>query len=167
MMFQGSFPSLALLVLVCAPVRADVMYQCVDADGHKSFSNLKSETKGARCTVLDLGPAPVIPAPTPKAATPGTPTPAAFPKVDENTQRARDTDRRRILDNELVEEQKNLELAKKALAEQEALVLPSERLQGGAISGGEVEQRRQPFRDKVALHERNIEAIQKEISRLR
>ena len=169
MNIQGSFFLLASLLVLCAPARADVMYQCVDAGGHKSFSNLKSETKGARCTVLDLGPPPVIPAPTPKStpSATGTPTPPAFPKVDDNTQRARDNDRRRILENELGEEQKNLEAAKKELAEQEALVLPSERVQGGAISGGEVEQRRQSFRDKVALHERNIDAIQKEISRLR
>lgn len=169
--FQGRLVSLTLLMLVviCVPARADVMYQCVDADGHKSFSNLKSEAKGARCTVLDLGPAPSIPTPSPKAASgsAGSATPSTFPKVDENTQRARDNDRRRILENELSEEQKNLEKAKKALADQEATVLPSERMQGGAISGGKVEERVQPFKDKVALHERNIEAIQKEIGRLR
>ena len=34
-------------------------------------------------------------------------------------------------------------------------------------SGGKVEQRIAPYRDKVALHERNIEAIQKEIAKLR
>ena len=44
--------------------------------------------------------------------------------------------------------------------------MPEERLQGGAIAGGKVLERVQPYRDKVALHERNIEAIQKEIARL-
>jgi hypothetical protein len=39
-------------------------------------------------------------------------------------------------------------------------VLPNERMQGGAISGGKVQERLQPYKDKVALHERNIEAIQ-------
>jgi hypothetical protein len=48
-----------------------------------------------------------------------------------------------------------------------AVVLPNERMQGGAISGGKVEERLQPYKDKVALHERNIEAIQKEIANLR
>ena len=161
------FP-IALLFLAAQPAQADVMYQCVDQDGHKSFSNIKSSEKGARCTAMDLG----TPAPPPPAAKSSakTPTPSTFPKVDDNAQKARDNDRRRILESEMAAEQKNLEQAKKDLAEQEATVLPSERMQfkgGAGISGGKVEERIQPYRDKVALHERNIEAIQKEISNLR
>jgi hypothetical protein len=96
-----------------------------------------------------------------------TPTPGNFPKVDDQTQKSRDGDRRRILEGELAAEQKNAEQAKKDLAEQEGIVLPSERMQGGAISGGKVQERIQQYRDKVALHQRNIEAIQKEIGNLR
>lgn len=158
------FP-VALLLMASMPVQADVMYQCVDESGHKSFSNIKSTEKGARCTAMDLGAAPAVPAP--KAAAAKTPTPAAFPKVDENAQKSRDTDRRRILDSELAAEQKNLEQARKDLAEQEATPLPSERIQGGGVNGAKVQERVQPFRDKIALHERNIEAIQKEIAKLR
>ena len=165
MNFQRLFFLSALLAAL--PVQADVMYQCVDESGHKSFSNIKSSAKGVKCTTMDLGAPVTIPAP--KAAA-KTPTPANFPKVDDSTQKARDTDRRRILDNELAAEQKNLDEAKKALADQEAVILPNERQQykgGGGISGGKVEQRIAPYRDKVALHERNIEAIQKEIAKLR
>ncbi|WP_248595319.1 hypothetical protein [Candidatus Accumulibacter phosphatis] len=46
-------------------------------------------------------------------------------------------------------------------------MLPNERMQGGAISGGKLEERLLPYKDKVALHERNIEAISKEIGNLR
>jgi hypothetical protein len=163
------FP-IALLFLAALPAQADVMYQCVDESGHKSFSNIKSSEKGARCTAMDLGTPAAPPLPAAKAAA-KSPTPGTFPKVDDSAQKARDSDRRRILDNELAAEQKNLEQAKKDLAEQEATVLPSERMQfkggGGGISGGKVEERVQPYRDRVALHERNIEAIQKEISKLR
>jgi hypothetical protein len=160
------FP-VVLLFLAALPVQADTMYQCVDESGHKSFSNMKSGPKGAKCTPMDLG-APVS-VPANRGAT-KTPTPSTFPKVDDNAQKARDTHRRRILDSELTAEQRNLDQAKKDLAEQEAIVLPEERMQykgGGGISGGKVEERIQPYRDKVALHERNIEAIQKEISKLR
>jgi len=154
-------------LLAALPVRADVMYQCVDETGHKSFSNIKSSARGAKCTAMDLGTPVTIPAA--KAAT-KTPTPSTFPKVDDSTQKSRDTDRRRILESELAAEQRSLDDAKKALAEQESTVLPSERMQsktGGGISGGKVDERIAPFRDKVALHERNIEAIQKEIAKLR
>ena len=156
--------AVALLGLVAHPVQADVMYQCVDESWHKSFSNIKSSVKGGKCTAMDLGEPAAAPAS--KAAAAKAPTPASFPKVDDNAQKARDNDRRRILGDELAAEQKNLDDAKKALAEQEVTVLPNERIQGGAIAGGKVQERVQPFKDKVALHERNIEAIQKEIARL-
>ncbi len=162
------FP-VALLVLAALPAQADVMYQCVDESGHKSFSNIKSAAKGDKCTSIDYGSSSPAPAPAAKAAV-KTPTPSTFPRVDDNTQKARDTDRRRILDSELTAEQRNLEQARKDLAEQEGIILPNERMQykgGAGISGGKVEERIQPFRDKVALHERNIEAIQKEIAKLR
>ena len=152
----------ALGYLLAMPIRADVMYQCVDESGHKSFSNIKSAARGTRCTAMDLGSSAA--APSGRAATP---TPQNFPKVDSNAQKSRDNDRRRILESELAAEQKNLEQAKKALAEQEATILPNERMVGGGISGGKVDERVQPYRDKAALHERNIEAIQKELSRLR
>jgi len=163
---RTSWPALVLMVMI-APVQADVMYQCVDQSGHKSFSNIKSSAVGTHCTAMDLGAQAPGPAARPAVKTPS---PAAFPKVDDNAQKSRDGDRRRILEGELASEQKNLEQARKDLAEQESTVLPSERMQfkgGGGISGGKVEERVQPFRDKVALHERNIEAIQNEIARLR
>lgn len=163
-----NFPKLyfpfVLFVLAAAPVFADVMYQCVDDAGHKTFSNIKSQARGAKCTAMDMGTPVSVPA---ARAASKTPTPSTFPKVDENSQKSRDADRRRILEGELGAEQKNLEQAKKDLLEQEAQVLPSERMQGGAISGGKVQERVQPYKDKVALHERNVEAIQKEISKLR
>jgi len=87
--------------------------------------------------------------------------------VDDQTQKSRDTDRRRILESELAAQQANADQAKQELAEQEATVLPNERMQGGAISGGKVQERLQPYKDKVALHQRNVEAIRKEISNLR
>ena len=170
--------SSALLFLMAVPAHADVMYQCVDASGHKSFSNIRSTAKGAQCTAMDLGPAAPLAAPSPgpgpgpsssgaSRAAAKTVTPAAFPRVDDNAQKGRDTDRRRILEGELAAEQRSLEQARKDLAEQDATILPSERMQGGGISGGKVDERMQPYRDKAALHARNIEAIQKEISKLR
>ena len=91
----------------------------------------------------------------------GTPSPAGFPKVDGDTQKARDNDRRKILEQELATEQKNLDQAKKELAEQEAVRTGDERNYQRVI------ERLQPFKDKVALHERNIEALKKEIGNLK
>lgn len=156
---QGLHFSIALLALAALPAQADI-YKCADAEGHVTYSNVATKN----CRKLNLDPVNATPA---AKAAPRTPTPATFPRVDDSTQKSRDTDRRRILESELAAEQKNLEQAKKDLAEQEALVLPSERMQGGAISGGKLQERLQPFKDKAALHERNIEAIRKEIANLR
>jgi len=156
---------LCLSIALCSavPVHAQDIYKCADPDGRVTYSNVPS--KSCRKLVLD----PVNLAPSSKSSATGTrtPTPGSFPKVDEQTQKSRDGDRRRILENELAAEQKNAEQAKKDLAEQETIVLPSERMQGGAISGGKVQERLQTYKDKVALHQRNIEAIQKEIANLR
>ena len=115
------------------------------------------------CKRLSFDPIPAASPASPAAARPAarTPTPASFPKVEENAQKARDNDRRRILESELEAEQKNLAQAKKELADQEAVRSGDER------NYQKVLDRLQPFKDKVALHERNIEAVQKEISRLR
>jgi hypothetical protein len=151
------FPLLAM-VLVAMPVQADVMYQCVDASGRKSFSNIKSSDKSMRCTAMDLGEPVAVP---PPRASTKAPTPSNFPRVDEGEQKARDTDRRRILEGELAAEEMSLEQAKKALAEQESI------REGNERNYQKVLDRLQPYKDKVALHERNIEAIQKELLKLR
>ena len=153
--------SIALPLLAAAPADAQDIYKCADADGRVTYSNVP--TRSCRKLVLD----PVNLAPAPKAPANKTATPGSFPKVDEQTQKSRDGDRRRILENELAAEEKNAEQAKKDLSEQEAIVLPNERMQGGAISGGKVQERLQPYKDKVALHQRNVEAIRKEIGNLR
>lgn len=138
------------------------IYKCVEDGGRITYSN----AQGKDCTRLNVGPVNTVPAV--KAPAGRTASPSGFPRVDPNTQRARDDDRRRILDLELANEENGLGEAKKALAEQEALVLPEERNVGGrGINGEKVAQRVQPFRDKVALHERNIEALRKEIGNLR
>ena len=158
MFFFRFFFSTVLFAMSVTAVRADVMYQCVDEDGHKTFSNVKPSGKGVKCTAMDLAPSTSVPAPKPAAKVP---TPANFPKVGEGAQKERDNDRRRILEGELAAEQKNLEQAKTDLAEQEAVRSGDERNYQRLL------ERLEPFKNKVALHERNIEAIQKELAKLR
>ncbi|GLT22970.1 hypothetical protein GCM10007933_24310 [Zoogloea oryzae] len=81
--------------------------------------------------------------------------------MDSGTQKARDTDRRRILEEELATEQKSLEAARKELEEQESVRYGNERNYQKLLD------RVQPYKDKVQLHERNIEALRREISNLR
>ena len=85
---------------------------CRDAEGRKTYQNTGS---GKGCSKLDVQPALTLPAPTGRSAPRGAAgetraiSPANFPRVDGDTQRARDGDRRRILADELAAEETKLE----------------------------------------------------------
>jgi hypothetical protein len=158
------FCAVAFLVETAA-AQGGVMYQCVDEDGNKTFSNVKLTDKDIKCVAMELGPAvsgSVASVPPPKATpAPGKASPRSFPKVEENVQKERDNDRRRILESELEVERRDLEQAKKDLAAQENIRNGNERNYQRVLD------RLEPFRDKAALHERNIDAIEKELAKLR
>ena len=146
--------SLLALLVAAMPLAASAqtIYKCTDASGGTVISNSRIEKN---CKAIVSGPENSLPAP--KARPPGAaanPSPAGFPRVGEDTQKSRDGDRRHILEQELAGEQRNLEQAKKELAEQEA------------AKGGPSD-RTAPYRDRVGQHERNIQAIQKELGNLK
>lgn len=150
--------SLALLLIAASmPAVANTIFKCTDENGGILISNTKVDKS---CKAVVSGPDSAMPAPKARSAA-ANPSPAGFPKVGEDTQKARDNDRRRILEQELASEQKNLEQAKKDLADQEATRSGDERNYQRVLD------RLQPYKDRVAQHERNIEAINKEMANLR
>lgn len=154
-----------LLVLAACPLitHANTLYKCVGADGRTTYTNQKT---GQKCETISQD-KPISTFSPPTAPKPKQATPPDFPRVNGDQQKARDNDRRAILEQELANEQKNLEAAKKALAEQEPLILADERIAGGGIQQGKREARIQPYRDKVQLHERNLESIRREVANLK
>ena len=129
---------------------ANTLYKCTDDSGVVLYTNQKAPRKS--CIVLSHQSPAASPAGNgvkPRAAT--TPTPGDFPRVSGSEQKARDGDRRAILDKELATESQNAEKARKAL--QDAGSQPADKLQ--------------PLRDTLALHERNIESLKKELGNLR
>lgn len=144
-------------LLVAFNAQAQI-YECVDASGNKVFTNIKSQAKG--CRELDVGPVNTVPAFKPSAKG-QQPAPTNFPKVDPSTQRERDADRRRILEQELANEQKELVAAQKALAEQEAVRHGDERNYQRVLD------RLEPYQKRVKQHEANIESLRKELANLR
>lgn len=153
-----------LLALATAgfSVQADTLYKCQTPDGRTTYTNQKT---GKNCEVISQDkPVSTFSAPAQK---PRQATPADFPRVNGDQQKARDNDRRAILEKELANEQKNLDAARKELSEQENLVAPDERVAGGGIQGGKREARIQTYRDKVQLHERNLESLRKELANLK
>jgi len=141
----------AAILLLPGSVRADI-WECMDGNGNKRFTNIRSEAKG--CRVLSVGPTNTVPATKPplQSAPPG------FPRVDGETQRQRDVDRRRILEQELANEQKLLEQARSELAVQDSMRLGSERNYQRVLD------RLEPFQRKVKLHEDNIANLRRELA---
>jgi hypothetical protein len=145
-----------LPLLIAGTVQADTLYKCQDDGGHTTYTNQK--TNARNCTILSQD-KPVSTFSAPKARA-STPTPEGFPKVSSEAQKNRDSDRRRILDEELATERRSLDDAKRALAEQENI------REGGEKNYQRVLDRLKPYQDNVQLHERNIDALQREIGNL-
>lgn len=139
--------TLVLVILLGSPVTAlpSTLYKCTDASGAVLFTNQKTSKKN--CAVLIQQTAPASSAAS-RPRAPARPTPGDFPHVSDEQQRVRDGDRRMILEKEMATEQQNLEQAKKSLATAGPQAAPG-------------------LRDMAALHERNIEALKKELGKLR
>jgi hypothetical protein len=156
----------ALWLLLLAPltVQADI-YKSVDADGHVTYSSTPS--KGSKR--LDIGPPPKA---TPAEAAPrrrnAEPAAENFPRVDRATQQNRDDVRRRILQEELSTEQKLLVEAKANLQAGEENPEVFRGKDGKTYRNvAKYDAKIRDLTEEVDLHQRNIEALQTELSRLK
>jgi hypothetical protein len=87
------------------------------------------------------------------------PTPSNFPKVDSATQKGRDDVRRKVLTEELATEQKLLDEARVAYANGGPLPTAEERNMPQKYAERVVK-----LKQTVTLHEKNIEALNKELA---
>lgn len=158
-----------MLALVSATAAAQgVIYKCTPPGGSVEYTDIK---RGNYCTAMDL-PGTVIAAPPRRAAPARSPTPAgqpaavatvpaAFPRVDNAEQRARDADRRAILEDELKSEQQKL-----AELRFEYNNGASER-RGDERNYAKYQERTATLRDSVGRAEKNVEALKREIANIR
>jgi hypothetical protein len=143
-----------------APLAESTICKYIDADGNIVYSNV-APGKGLRklsCEIADD-------TPRAKAAGNGTAraaTPSGFPRVEPATQRSRDDLRRRVLNDELASEEKLLGEARIAYGNGAPQPLPDEQ-----NDAEKYRQRIAKLRQAVLLHERNIEALRKEIAAIR
>lgn len=152
----------ACIALVATPWASaqGTVWRCLE-DGRAHYTNIKKETEGKTCTVVSREVSVVSALPPSAAVAPASARPANFPRVDRETQKARDDTRRRILEDELSAEERSLAEARAKLAEQEGVRNGDER------NYQKVLDRLQPLKDTVERHERNVFALKKEISSLR
>lgn len=165
------FPFVALLC-VQAPASAQI-YKCENADGVIEYSNAPPNAQSGRtCEAIQLAPITSIPAPklppqkavAPPAESRSAARPAAsasFPRVDSSTQRARDSDRRRILEDERAKEEARLAELRKEYNDGEP-----ERV-GGERNYQKYLDRVQRLKEDIARSEANLASIRQELAGVR
>lgn len=122
---------------------SDSLYKCITKSGAEAFFNLPDGRSGV----------------SPGAGKSG-PSPSGFPRVDANTQKSRDDMRRKVLSDELATEEKQLAEARAAYGNGAPAPLPDEK-----TDAEKYRKRIDLLRQTVQLHERNVEALKKELAR--
>lgn len=152
-----------LLAVLCAcPVLAQAeIYKSVDADGHVTYSS--TPIKGGKKIILEP-----LSTMEPPARSRSTATPEDFPRVDGATQRNRDDARRRILEDELATEQKLLAEARQKLQVAEDTPEVYRGKDGKTYRAvARYEENVNTAQEEVSLHEKNVEALKTELSKLK
>jgi chromosome segregation ATPase len=136
---------------IAMPAAAQVteIFKCRDARGQWTYTNDRRQAEKEKC---ELVASQINVAPPPKAS------PGNFPR-ESNADRAASRGRQRaILEQELKNEEAALGQARQALAEQEATRSGDER------NYARVEERLAPYKEAVENHQKNIEALRREIA---
>ena len=136
------------------------IFKCVDPNGRPLYTSDRRDTAGKKCELVSRE-VNVVPPPAAGKAPPRVASPSNFPK-ESSGERAVAKDRQReILEQELGNEEKLLADAKQKLAEQESVRSGDER------NYAKVLERLQPYKDSVETHEKNIEALRRELNNAR
>jgi len=151
------------LLSFAARAQSDI-FLCVDDEGRKTYTNT-GNTKG--CKRQDVGPVMTVPAPRlpPRsvAASSGEQraTPANYPRVDGETQRSRDAERRRILEDELRAEEERVARLREEFNGGE----PERR--GDERNYARYQERVQRLQEEIQRGENNVVALRRELASLR
>jgi len=168
-MHRAWVPVLGLLgcsLALDARAQTTEIYKCTDASGRPLYTSDKRETSGKKCELVSRQ---VNVMPSQGATQSATPSSrerrggegaAGFPR-ESSDQRASAKDRQReILQKELATEQEALNRARQELAQAESI------REGGERNYARVQERLQPLKESVETHEKNIQALQRELGNL-
>ena len=130
----------------------------IDANGNIVFSNLPPDKGMRRISCMSGEESPKRSGGAAGSGAKNTPTPGDFPRVDSGTQKGRDEVRRKVLGEELAAEEQLLVESRAAYANGAPAPLPEEQ-----SNAEKYRERIARYRQAVQLHERNIEALRKEL----
>jgi len=161
------FRALIFVALGTSPAIAGAqtteIYKCVDSTGRPLYTSDKrdiSDKKYKKCALVSRE-INVVPANKMKPSTSASRDLGRFPRETPSQAATAKGRQREILEKELFSEQSALAKAKQDLAQQEAVRL------GNEANYARVEERLRPFKDNIETHEKNIEALRRELSNLR
>ena len=147
------------LVPALAVSQESTIWSCRDKDGHTHVTNLKDDTVGKNCRIVQQSRVQVVPVQKP-AKSPDAAPATAFPTEDTQARAAARERQREILEKELKQEESLLDQARKELQEQESVRSGDER------NYARVLERLQKYKDAVELHEKNVESLRRELANL-
>jgi len=154
----GASLVLTLGLMAAAPAFAQqvkTLWNCKDPRGRTTLTDQKADTAGKDCRIVHEERVSVVP-----AARTKTPTPVNFPRetpADRLSAKAKQKD---TIQKELSQEESMLADARKKLSEQEAIRTGDEK------NYAKVLDRLKPYKDTVEVHEKNVEALKRELVNL-
>ena len=153
----GALFALTLGLATAAPARAQVenIWSCKDPSGRTHVTNLKEDTVGKDCRIVQQQRVTVVP-----AVKPGAKSPAGFPRETASDRASSKAKQRDTIERELSQEQSMLSDARKKLTEQESV------RSGDEKNYAKVLERLKPYKDTVEVHEKNVEALKRELTNL-
>jgi hypothetical protein len=128
------------------------IFKCRNEQGQVTYTNDRRQAEKQKCELVTRQQVNVAP---PQARSPTFPRESAHDSVNARLRQ------REILEGELASERDALTRARQALAEQEAVRTGEER------NYARVQERLQPFKDTIENHEKNIQALQRELGNLK
>lgn len=148
---------LLAVLLACPGLAQAEIYKAVDENGHVTYSS--TPIKGGKKIILE---------PLPTMDAPSRASPEGFPRVDGETQKNRDDTRYMILQNELSAEERMLEEARRNLQEGEANPEVFRGIDGKTYRNvAKYDEKIKALTDQVELHQKNVDALKTEISKLK
>jgi len=158
----------ALTLGTSASLHAAEIYKCVGPDGRPLYTSEKRDTFGKKCKVVSRE-VNVVPMQTPRKSESKPPRQSeskpprqgTYPRENAAARAAAKERQREILEKELANEEEMLGKARAALAEQESIRSGNER------NYARVLQRLKPYQDDVETHEKNVDALRRELQILR
>ena len=163
---NGASLVLALGMIAAGPVCAQIqtLWNCKDPSGRTVITSQKADTVGKECRIVSQERVNVVPA-TVGTASAGptnatTKSPASFPRETPADRASSKAKQRDTIARELTQEESMLADARKKLSEQEAIRTGDEK------NYAKVLERLKPYKDTVEVHEKNVEALKRELSNL-